>query len=71
MIPFLLGIMLGGAIGYYLIGYFEEHGKKHTVIFDYETYGKGYDDGFEDGYKKGYAECLEDEKHRKSQKEGI
>ena len=67
MVAFLLGIILGGAIGYSLIGYFEEHGKEKTVIFDYQTYGKGYDDGFDDGYKKGYAECLEDEKYRKNQ----
>lgn len=68
MFDFLLGLMFGVGIGYALTCRLK---KKKTVVFDYQTYGKGYDDGLEEGYKKGYAECLEDEKHRKIQEEGL
>ena len=67
MFSFIFTLVIGLVIGYELGRIIEEKRRTHTLVFDYPTYGIGYDDGFDDGYKKGYAECLEDEKHRKSQ----
>lgn len=57
MFAFLIGLMLGGGIGYALTGCFE---KKNALVFDYKAYEIGYDDGYKEGHKEGYLACEKD-----------